>query len=160
MRVAGATKAAAPLRKRVRRESFTEWLPKSSHPRFSVNYVSFPVRQHTPRLTVSLSCASAEARIVAANGHERAEPETGLLLLPGGRLGWLRRARVGRRLSAASICRLRQWGRIVRLGIQECDDVCTLAATRHAGKAHLGAGDETARTGQELVEIVDRPVAA
>src|SRR5881394_3846694 len=127
MTVAGATIAAAPLRKRVRRESFTEWLPKSSHPRFSVNYVSFPVRQQTPG---SLCCHLAPA-LTRESSQRNAPSRNRLLLLPGRRFGRLR--------GGAGIRGLRQRRRIVRLGVQERDHVGALAAARKPRKAHLGA---------------------
>src|SRR3954454_8639847 len=44
--IVGATSAAALLRRRVRRESFTDWLPnRRTRPRVSLNYGRFPGRQ-------------------------------------------------------------------------------------------------------------------
>src|SRR4029077_6516847 len=111
------------------------------------------------RLTVLSSCACTDARIVAA---QRAEAKL-LLLLPGGRFGRLRGGACGggfRGLrGGAGIRGLRQRGRIVRLGVQERDHVGALAAARQPRKAHLGARREGLRIGEELVEIIDSPVA-
>src|SRR2546422_8871110 len=43
---------------------------------------------------------------------------------------------------------------------QIADHVGALAVFRNTGKAHRGAGDETLRTGDELVEVVEGPGAA
>src|ERR1700694_5049703 len=72
------------------------------------------------------------------------------------------------RLSCARPCRTaemlfrrrRERNRAVRERVQVVDDVGALAVLRDAGKAHRGAGDEALRIGDELVEVVIRPLAA
>src|SRR5665213_2213229 len=72
----------------------------------------------------------------------------------------------GLRLVAALLigCRslrglLGQLFRLVRLGVEECDDVGAILAARQASEGHGGARHHTSRIGQILVEVIRRPVA-
>src|SRR5262245_50562761 len=54
---------------------------------------------------------------------------------------------------------LRQRRRIIRFRVEVGDDVGPLVAARQAGEGHRSSGNETAWIGQEMVELLDRPLA-
>src|SRR3954453_10273949 len=58
------------------------------------------------------------------------------------------------------LCRGRDRNRSVGQRGQIADHIGALAVLLNAGEAHCGAGDETLRIGDELVEVVEGPGAA
>src|SRR3954451_14873665 len=70
---------------------------------------------------------------------------------PGGSL-WLWRPRSFRCLGQG------RW--VVRQTIEVGNDVGALGRARHAGKCHVRPGDRSSRVGNELIDVVDGPVAA
>src|SRR5262245_62291874 len=62
--------------------------------------------------------------------------------------------------AAGGLGRLGQRCRIVGKRIEIGDDVGPFAAALDAGEGHVGAGNIAARIGNELVEVVDGPIAA
>ena len=156
----GATRATAPLRRRVRRESFTEWLPSRR-----TQAVALTIFAELCQFSGASTDAPAHGGVIpqrrgrANRRTGRAVPQRLLLCSPAG----ARQASLHPRRRASPRCRSAAFGsgcRTVRFGIQERDDVGALAAARQPGKAHLGAGDEARGIGQERVEVLDRPVAA
>src|SRR6516165_11511378 len=62
--------------------------------------------------------------------------------------------------AAGGLGRLGQRCRVVGERVEIGDDVGALAAALDAGEGHVGAGNVAARIGDELVELVDGPIAA
>src|SRR5215813_11629652 len=62
--------------------------------------------------------------------------------------------------AAGGLGRLGQGRGVVGERVEIGDDVGALAAALDAGKGHVGAGNKAARIGNELVELVDGPIAA
>src|SRR5437773_12521949 len=62
--------------------------------------------------------------------------------------------------ATSSLRRLGKRRRVVRQGVEIGDDVGAVAAARDTREGHVGAGNEAARIGDELIEILDGPVAA
>src|SRR3954452_8715873 len=169
--IVGATSAAALLRKRVRRESFTDWLPnRRTRPRVSLNYGRFQGRQQRSVLRWR-DPAMCEPR---KSSHGERSRRKSLFLLPRRRFGRLRCSRVrctrvGRLCGiprigcglwcAARICGFGQRLRVVRLRIEVRDHVGALAPARQSGEAHLGAGNVFLGACEEFVEVVERPVS-